>query len=143
MLEKTSRLTLEDLLDRSRQSDSDKMKIKEFYSKELGGKLQVVKIPLKRITTLFDKAQDAVSISESLDMNIELIYKSVPLFQNKELQASYDCTEPYDVVTRLLNDNVGEINSMAEYILSLYGLAEYKPKNSEEKEESLVDELKN
>lgn len=142
MTDKLKKLTLEDLLDRARQRDSDKMQLREFFSKELGGNIKVVKIPLKKITALLDKAKGTNSISESLDMNIELIYQSVPMLQNKELQATYDCIEPYDIVTKIFDDNVGEINSTAEYILSLYGLADYKQDDEDEKE-SLVDELKN
>ena len=77
-------------------------------------------------------------------MNIELVYKSVPMLQNKELQAAYDCVEPYDIVTKVFNDNLGEIQDITNFIMSLYGMYKYKSKNEDDpEEESLVDELKN
>ena len=144
MVEK--KLTLEDLLDRARQRDSDKIQIREYFSEELGGNIAVTKMPLRKLTAFLDKADDGDSnaITSNLDMNIELVYKSVPMLQNKELQAAYDCVEPYDIVTKVFNDNLGEIQDITNFIMSLYGMYKYKSKNEDDPEdESLVDELKN
>ena len=144
MVEK--KLTLEDLLDRARQRDNDKIQIREYFSEELGGNIAVTKMPLRKLTAFLDKADDGDSnaITSNLDMNIELVYKSVPMLQNKELQAAYDCVEPYDIVTKVFNDNLGEIQDITNFIMSLYGMYKYKSKNEDGPEdESLVDELKN
>ena len=144
MVEK--KLTLEDLLDRARQRDSDKIQIREYFSEELGGNIAVTKMPLRKLTAFLDRADDGDSnaITSNLDMNIELVYKSVPMLQNKELQAAYDCVEPYDIVTKVFNDNLGEIQDITNFIMSLYGMYKYKSKNEDDPEdESLVDELKN
>ncbi len=144
MVEK--KLTLEDLIDRARQRDSDKIQIREYFSEELGGNIAVTKMPLRKLTAFLDKADDGDSnaITSNLDMNIELVYKSVPMLQNKELQAAYDCVEPYDIVTKVFNDNLGEIQDITNFIMSLYGMYKYKSKNEDDPEdESLVDELKN
>lgn len=146
-----NKLTLEDLLDRARQRDNDKIQIREYFSEELGGNIAVKKMPLRKLTAFLDKADDGDSnaITSNLDMNIELVYKSVPMLQNKELQAAYDCVEPYDIVTKVFNDNLGEIQDITNFIMSLYGMYKYKPRNDKSKqeddaeEESLVDELKN
>ena len=140
------KLTLEDLIDRARQRDSDKIQIREYFSEELGGNIAVTKMPLRKLTAFLDKADDGDSnaITSNLDMNIELVYKSVPMLQNKELQAAYDCVEPYDIVTKVFNDNLGEIQDITNFIMSLYGMYKYKSKNEDDPEdESLVDELKN
>lgn len=141
------KLTLEDLLDRARQRDNDKMQIREYFSEELGGNVAVTKMPLKRLTAFLDKADDGDDkdvISKNLEMNIELIYKSIPMLQNKELQAAYDCAEPYDIVTKIFNENGGEIQDLANFVLSLNGMHKYKPRNKDKQDdESLVDELKN
>ena len=140
------KLTLEDLIDRARQRDSDKIQIREYFSEELGGNIAVTKMPLRKLTAFLDKADDGDSnaITSNLDMNIELVYKSVPMLQNKELQAAYDCVEPYDIVTKVFNDNLGEIQDITNFIMSLYGMYKYKSKNEDDpEEESLVDELKN
>ena len=144
MVEK--KLTLEDLLDRARQRDNDKIQIREYFSEELGGNIAVTKMPLRKLTAFLDKADDGDSnaITSNLDMNIELVYKSVPMLQNKELQAAYDCVEPYDIVTKVFNDNLGEIQDITNFIMSLYGMYKYKSKNEDDPEDkSLVDELKN
>ena len=144
MVEK--KLTLEDLIDRARQRDNDKIQIREYFSEELGGNIAVTKMPLRKLTAFLDKADDGDSnaITSNLDMNIELVYKSVPMLQNKELQAAYDCVEPYDIVTKVFNDNLGEIQDITNFIMSLYGMYKYKSKNEDDPEdESLVDELKN
>lgn len=144
MVEK--KLTLEDLLDRARQRDNDKIQIREYFSEELGGNIAVTKMPLRKLTAFLDKADDGDSnaITSNLDMNIELVYKSVPMLQNKELQVAYDCVEPYDIVTKVFNDNLGEIQDITNFIMSLYGMYKYKSKNEDGPEdESLVDELKN
>lgn len=144
MVEK--KLTLEDLLDRARQRDNNKIQIREYFSEELGGNIAVTKMPLRKLTAFLDKADDGDSnaITSNLDMNIELVYKSVPMLQNKELQAAYDCVEPYDIVTKVFNDNLGEIQDITNFIMSLYGMYKYKSKNEDDpEEESLVDELKN
>ena len=46
------------------------------------------------------------------------------LLQKKELQEAYEVAEPYDVVTPVFDENLGEINKLATFILGLYGLAE-------------------
>lgn len=146
------KLTLEDLLDRARQRDNDKIQLREYFSEELSGNIAVTKMPLKRITAFLDKADDADDnnvITNNLQLNIELIYKSVPMLQNKELQQAYDCAEPYDIVARVFNENGGEIQDLSNFIMSLYGMHKYKSKNDKSKneddsmDESLVDELKN
>lgn len=136
------KLLLEDLLDRARQSENDKIKFREYYSEILGGTIQVNKMPLRKITELMDNVSNSDSISESFDGNVELIYMSVPIFQNKELQATYGCVEPYDIVAKIFDDNINEINNLAEFILSFYGLSNVKDNNDVEPED-MVEELKN
>ena len=136
------KLLLEDLLDRARQSENDKIKIREYYSEILGGTIQVNKMPLRKITELMDNVSNADSISESFDGNVELIYKSVPIFQNKELQATYGCVEPYDIVAKIFDDNINEINNLADFILGFYGLSNVKD-NTDVESEDMVEELKN
>lgn len=136
------KLLLEDLLDRARQSENDKIKFREYYSEILGGTIQVNKMPLRKITELMDNVSNSDSISESFDGNVELIYMSVPIFQNKELQATYGCVEPYDIVAKVFDDNINEINNLADFILGFYGLSNVKD-NTDVEPEDMVEELKN
>lgn len=136
------KLLLEDLLDRARQSENDKIKIREYYSEGLGGTIQVNKMPLRKITELMDNVSNTDSLVQALDGNIELIYKSVPIFQSKELQATYGCVEPYDIVAKVFDDNINEINNLADFILGFYGLSNVKD-NTDVEPEDMVEELKN
>ena len=58
-----------------------------------------------------------------MDAMVQLIYKCVPLFKNKELQAKYECAEPTDIVYKVLNDSVEDITTIGEAILAMYGIS--------------------
>ena len=117
-------ITLEMLIAKKEQSNSDKMKIALFNSEVLGGTIEVVKI--------MDSAEDK-STDGAYKANCKLIYKHCPILQKKELQEAYEVVEPYDVVMPVFEENLGEINKLATFILALYGLAD----NEE------IEELKN
>lgn len=49
---------------------------------------------------MLDDQNENAGMKENLDFEVELIYKSCPMLQNKELQEAYGCQEPYDIVLR-------------------------------------------
>ena len=51
---------------------------------------------------------------------------------HKELQEAYGCQEPYDIVLRVLDDNVGALAELANAVLDFYGMGD-----------SIRDQLKN
>ena len=127
------KITLEELIARKEQGQRDKLEFKEVEVKSLGGSLMLKKIPLASVLRLIDNARGESSLSGNLDTNKELIYKCCPLLQDKKLKEIYSeqITEPYDIVTAVLNDNVGEIAKIADKIMEFYGLdnAEKEIKN--------------
>lgn len=116
-------ITLEMLLARKEQSNNDKMKIAYFNSEVLGGTIEVVKLKARDVLKVMDNVDDK-STDGAYRANCKLIYKHCPLLQKKELQDAYEVAEPYDVVTPVFDENLGEINKLATFILGLYGLAE-------------------
>lgn len=118
--EKMKRATKESLLARAQKRD-DKTKYKEYNSKVLGETLLVKKHKLSRICEILDMA-DEENAKGGLELYKQLIYESVPILQDKELQEAYGCVEPYDIVTEILDDSLGEINKLAEFILEMYDL---------------------
>lgn len=132
----SNRITVESLMQRAEQRKNDKVKIKEIYNKMLNGNLVVKRMPLAKIIDLLDKFdEESLKLNDCIELYKELIYKCCPVLQDKELQEAFDCAEPYDIVTEVFEDNVGEITAFAEEILAMYGMAEGK--NTKEIEEEI------
>ena len=127
------RITIESLIQRAEQQKNDKIKLKEVYNEMLGGDIVIKRVPLTQVVGLLDKLDNKnLKLSDCIEMYKELIYKCVPIFQNKELHEEFGCAEPYDIVTEVFNDNVEEINKMAEEILAMYGMSDNPIKELEE-----------
>ena len=110
-------------------ADKDKFKVATYHSDMLEGDIEIHKIPVDKVFELIDIEDD--SMIGQYKANCELIYECVPAFHDSELIAAYECVEPYDVVSKVFNDNMAEITKLIQIILGLYGL-----NNS-------VDDLKN
>jgi len=124
MSEKMKRATKESLLARAQMRQATEVRYKEFESKLLGETLMIKKLPLEQVCGIMDMAGDGDSLIENVELNCQLIYESIPLFQDKELQEAYGCTEPQKIVTAVLDDNMGEMKNLCEAILGMYGLTE-------------------
>ena len=116
-----AKIKLEDLLARKM---SEGFYSKDVYVEGLGGEITIVKQPLPTVLRLMDDIkQDDMTLSAVMDAMVQLIYKCVPLFKNKELQAKYECAEPTDIVYKVLNDSVEDITTIGEAILAMYGIS--------------------
>lgn len=115
-----SRLTLEELIERKRQSDDDKVKYKAVHSDLLGGEIMVKKLPLRQVTALVDRFPDP-NTTESMEMMQELIYRSCDLFRSAELQKEYGIEgDKYEIVSAVFEDNLDEITKVGQEILDFY-----------------------
>lgn len=123
MNEAKKRATKESLLARA-QAKRDTAKYVEFESQVLGEVLMVKKLPLEQVCGIMDMAGDGDSMKENVELNCQLIYESVPLLQDRQLQEAFGCTEPQSIVAAVLDDNMGEMKKLCETILGLYGLKE-------------------
>lgn len=115
-----AKVQLEDLLNRTM---NEGFQSKDVYVKGLGGELTVIHQPLPTVLRIMDEIKADASLSVVMDAMVQLIYACVPLFKNKELQDKYECSEPTDVVYKVLNDSVEDINALGEAILEMYGIA--------------------
>lgn len=115
-----SRLTLEELIERKRQSDDDKVKYKAVHSDLLGGEIMVKKLPLRQVTALIDRYPNP-NTTESMEMAQELIYRSCDLFRNADLQKEYGIEgDKYEIVSAVFDDNLEELTKVSEEILDFY-----------------------
>lgn len=122
------KLTLEDLLDR--KSKMDKMGISSIEVDGFGS-LPVIKIKTRKIFEIIDKYDvERDKVTSRVDMMCELIYKSVPILQDKELLETLNVPTPYEVVEELFDFK--EIEKIAEYIMALHGLSDDDTSTNEE-----------
>lgn len=133
-------ITLDMLIARKEQSNNDKMKVVLFNSEVLGGTIEVRKLKARDVIKIMDST-DNKSTEEAYNANCKLIYKHCPILQDKELQAVYEVAEPYEVVVPVFEENLGEINKLSNFILSLYGLTDSEQINKAIEEEA--DDIKN
>ena len=121
--EKLIKATKEALLARAEQSKDDKMKYRSYESEELGMTLSLKRQPISRLCEIMDMSEDD-TMKAAMEMNCNIIYESVPLFQDKELQAAYGCIEPTEIVTKVMNENMSEIEKMCTFIMGGYGMTD-------------------
>ena len=126
------KLTLSDLIARKEQREAGRTDYRDVKVEALDGTLTLKKLPLSQVLTMLDDQNENAGMKENLDFEVELIYKSCPMLQNKELQEAYGCQEPYDIVLRVLDDNVGALAELASAVLDFYGMGD-----------SIRDQLKN
>ena len=98
-------LTLEELIDK--KTELLFKKTIEVEIESLGGTLVFKQIPLSAIVRTIDDVfsvhgRSVMAISEAVKM---LIYDSCLLLQNKDLQAAYECAEPYDIVEKIFGND--------------------------------------
>lgn len=133
-------ITLDILLARKQQSENDKMKVVLFNSEVLGGTIEVVRQRARDVIKIMDNNQEG-TVESGYNKNYKLIYKHCPIFKEKELQKAYEVADPYEIIIKVFDENLGEVNKLTEFILGLYGLAEDKKVIGSIDEE--VEDLKN
>lgn len=134
-------ITLDILLARKQQSENDKMRVVLFDSKVLGGTIEVIKHKARDVIKIMDSTEEKTTEAAYI-ANCKLIYKHCPIFQNKELQKTYEVVLPYEVIIPVLDENLGEVNNLADFILNLYGLGS-EDLNKGKLIEEEVEEVKN
>lgn len=113
-------LTIEDILERKRQSEEDRKRYKAVHSDILDGDLIVKKIPLRQVTAIMDRFENP-NTTESMEMFQELIYRSCDLFKDPNLQRAYEVEgDKFDIVGAVLEENIDEITKIGEEIMTFY-----------------------
>lgn len=117
------KVSLEDLINRKSQGKLDKLQVKFYNSKELGGEIEIRKIPLKRYMGLMDGV-NSENMEENLEFMCQVVFECCPIFNqnSKQLMEAYECAEPTEIPLVVLNDNMGELGEITEIINNFYGL---------------------
>lgn len=115
---KANKLTIEKLI--AMKSKKDSFAFKDVTIASLGGQVTIKKCKYDVILKVMDSISKDDNTSNLIEAFKELIYKSTPIFSSEELLKAYDVTEPFDIVTEILE--LGEIITLGNEILSLYGL---------------------
>lgn len=124
---KHKKLTIEQLI--GSKVKKEKFMAKEVYIESLDGALLIQKCKYDVVLRAMDKMSGDTTMTDMVEIFKELIYKSVPMFQNGEVLAAYNVVEPFDIVTEILE--LGEIITVGNEILKLHGF------------DNLDDEIKN
>lgn len=115
-------LTLEDLI--NKKTELFFKKTIEVEIESLGGIMVFKQIPLSAIVRTIDDVfsvhgRSVMAISEAVKM---LIYDSCLLLQNKDLQAAYECAEPYDIVEKIFGNDFMAIGKIGDELLKMYNV---------------------
>lgn len=121
-MKKGIKLTLSDLLKKKEQRDKDRVEFKTVYVENLGGELEIKKLPLAQFMDMIGDINDNTGAGDSLRIQMELIYACCPLLHNKELQDAYECIEPTDIVGKVFDDNISDIMTVVGTIFEFYGM---------------------
>lgn len=120
-MNKGTKLTLSDLLRRKAAKDSNK-EVKRVYVESMEGELELNKLPLAKFLDLLDGINESTGAGESLRIQMEIIYEFCPILHSKELQEAYECVEPTEIVSKIFDDNIGEIMTVIAAIFEMYGM---------------------
>ena len=114
-----AQITLEDLLARKESQQTQQTAL--VYLPGLGGELEIQRIPLARYMGLTGQFE-ADAPDRLLGAQYELIYACCPILRNPQLQEAYACREPVEIVGKVLNENLGDMNLLVTEISKFYGL---------------------
>lgn len=115
----SKKLTIEDLL--KKKAIFKENSITSYFSDVLGGEIEIENHPLTKVSKIIAEGSE-----EGIRADLKLIYAFCPIFRNKKLQESYEVEDPIDIVEKVLNYNLPEVQSLAKTILKKYGFSEDK-----------------
>jgi len=117
------KLTIEELLGQETKKQS-----LCFESDVLNRKIDFERIQTSKIFNILKEVGSGTM--DEYDSYLYVIYLSVPMFRNKELQAKYDVKDsPYKVVEHIFQGNIFEITQFGEEIIGIYGITKDKVDN--------------
>ena len=114
------KLTLNDFIAKAKQKEQDKFKAKAVFVPSLGGEVMLQKISVHQVIDAMDKLTLDDSMANSVNVYKELVYDSIPMLKEKELQEQFKLVEPFDIVTEMFE--LGEIYEIGNEVLTLHGL---------------------
>ena len=116
--------TVEMLIARKLQGDYDKLQVKHVDIPSMGFSMELRKPKIEKVLNLLDEIKATESTAENTRFMQELIYEACPMLHNSNLQETFDCKEPIDIVIAVLGDDYKALNMLTEHVLDFYGLGE-------------------
>lgn len=116
--------TAEMLIARKLQGDYDKLQVKHVDVPSMGFSLELRKPKIEKVLNLLDEIKATESTAENTRFMQELIYEACPMLHSSNLQETFDCKEPIDIVIAVLGDDYKALNMLTEHVLDFYGLGE-------------------
>lgn len=116
--------TAEMLIARKLQGDYDKLQVKHVDIPSMGFSMELRKPKIEKVLNLLDEIKATESTAENTRFMQELIYEACPMLHNSNLQETFDCKEPIDIVIAVLGDDYKALNMLTEHVLDFYGLGE-------------------
>lgn len=116
--------TAEMLIARKLQGDYDKLQVKHVDVPSMGFSMELRKPKIEKVLNLLDEIKATESTAENTRFMQELIYEACPMLHNSNLQETFDCKEPIDIVIAVLGDDYKALNMLTEHVLDFYGLGE-------------------
>ena len=95
---------------------------------ELGGEIEVRRLPLARFMELSSKVAPDDPVA-TLQAQYEMIYAFCPILHEDELQKHFECQVPTDIVPKIFHENMGSMNLVVNAIGSFYTEPEAEEKN--------------
>lgn len=115
-----NKIDLKSVVARKLQGKMDKLAVKMYYSETLEGEIEIRKIPLQQYMDLISSIDDENSIE---GMN-QLIYTCCPMFKENASEAmeAYGVSEPTELPSVILEDQLNELSDIVEIINGFYGI---------------------
>lgn len=113
------RLTIEQLI---AKKDHQSPEVKMVHLDSLGGDLEIKKIPLGRYMEMNGRVEKAADMAEVLSIEYEMIYACCPILHSQRLQEAYECRDPLEIVPKLFDDNLSDLNTIMAEIATFYGV---------------------
>lgn len=115
MTDKTQKLTIEKILEKKKIIDEKENK--PYYCDYFHSTIDIENHSIDKVADIVNKQYDS-----PIRADLELIYAFCPIFRSTELQKQLDVNDPVDTVSNVFSNNIIEIQKLAKYILSRYGL---------------------
>ena len=114
------KLTIEDLVSRSLQSDLDKYKAVKIVIDDDGNYIMAEKKDIKTVSRIIDDSGE--NAEENAEQTAMLIYEHCKILHNEELRKNYGVIEPVEVVEKVFMSNMDLMEKAAAKIMTMYGL---------------------
>ena len=116
------KLTLQDILNKKLQKDSNEIKYKDIFVSKLGGEL-TFKIPTDdEIFDIVDELGENHSTRHIKEVYTKMIYRQCEILHEKELLSTYNITIGFDVVGILFSTK--DVMNVGNLIMGYTGFGE-------------------